>query len=98
MLEWYAMYFSPEVIAIQDDMLWGADNQDNLYWGTDIGFTKADVDAATRSLFVRYEEDGGDFSQEIAVYQAAIQAQTQILADLGAKETQAMLDLSALLG
>ena len=30
--------------------------------------------------------------------QAAIQAQTQILADLGAKETQAMLDLSALLG
>ena len=98
MLEWYAMYFSPEVIAIQDDMLWGADNQDNLYWGTDIGFTKADVDAATRSLFVRYEEDGGDFSQEIAVYQAAIQAQTQILADLSAKETQAMLDLSALLG
>ena len=97
-LEWYAMYFSPGVIAIQDDMLWGADNQDNLYWGTDIGFTKADVDAATRSLFVRYEEDGGDFSQEIAVYQAAIQAQTQILADLGAKETQAMLDLSALLG
>ena len=97
-LEWYAMNFSPEVIAIQDDMLWGAGNQDNLYWGTDIGFTKADVDAATRSLFVRYEEDGGVFSQEIAVYQAAIQAQTQILADLGAKETQDMLDLSALFG
>lgn len=97
-LEWYAMYFSPEVIAIQDDMLWGEDNQDNLYWGTDIGFTKADVDAATRSLFVRYEETGGDFTQEIAVYEAAIQAQTQILADLGAKETQAMIDLSTLLG
>ena len=97
-LEWYAMYFSPEVIAIQDDMLWGEDNQDNLYWGTDIGFTKADVDAATRSLFVRYEETGGDFTQEIAVYEAAIRAQTQILADLGTKETQAMIDLSALLG
>lgn len=97
-LEWYAMYFSPEVIAIQDDMLWGEGNQDNLYWGTDISFTKADVDAATRSLFVRYEEVGGDFTQEIAVYEAAIQAQTQILADLGAKETQAMIDLSALLG
>lgn len=97
-LEWYAMYFSPEVIAIQDDMLWGEDNQDNLYWGTDIGFTKADVDAATRSLFVRYEETSGDFTQEIAVYEAAIRAQTQILADLGAKETQAMIDLSALLG
>ena len=96
-LEWYAMYFSPEVIAIQDDMLWGEDNQDNLYWGTDIGFTKADVDAATRSLFVRYEETGGDFTQEIAVYEAAIQAQTQILADLGAQETQAMTELASLL-
>ena len=97
-LEWYAMYFSPEVIAIQDDMLWGEDNQDNLYWGTDIGFTKADVDAATRSLFVRYEETGGDFSEEIAVYDAAIRAQTQILADLGAQETQAMTELAGLLG
>lgn len=97
-LEWYAMYFSPEVIAIQDDMLWGEDNKDNLYWGTDIGFTKADVDAATRSLFVRYGETGGDFTQEISVYEAAIRAQSQILADLGAKETQAMIDLSALLG
>ena len=96
-LEWYAMYFSPEVIAIQDDMLWGEDNLDNLYWGTDIGFTKADVDAATRSLFVRYEEVGGDFSEEIAVYEAAIQAQTGILADLGAKETQAMTELAGLL-
>ena len=96
-LEWYAMYFSPEVIAIQDDMLWGEDNLDNLYWGTDIGFTKADVDAATRSLFVRYEETGGDFTQEIAVYEAAIQAQTQILADLGAQETQAMTELAGLL-
>lgn len=96
-LEWYAMYFSPEVIAIQDDMLWGEDNQDNLYWGTDIGFTKADVDAATHSLFVRYGETGGDFSEEIAVYDAAIQAQTQILADLGAQETQAMTELAGLL-
>ena len=96
-LEWYAMYFSPEVIAIQDDMLWGEDNQDNLYWGTDIGFTKADVDAATRSLFVRYEEAGGDFSEEIAVYDSAIRAQTQILADLGARETQAMTELAGLL-
>lgn len=96
-LEWYAMYFSPEVIAIQDDMLWGEDNLDNLYWGTDIGFTKADVDAATRSLFVRYEETGGDFSEEIAVYDAAIQAQIAILADLGAQETQAMTELAGLL-
>ena len=96
-LEWYAMYFSPEVIAIQDDMLWGEDHQDNLYWGTGIGFTKADVDAATRSLFVRYEEAGGDFSQEIAVYEAAIQAQTEILKTLGTQEITAMEALADLL-
>lgn len=97
-LEWYAMYFSPEVIAIQDDMLWGEENLDNLYWGTDIGFTKADVDAATRSIFARYDEAGGDFSQEIAVYQAAIEAQTTILRELGERETAAMVELSGLLG
>ena len=96
-LEWYAMYFSPEVIAVQDDMLWGEDNQDNLYWGTDIGFTKADVDEATRSIFARYDETSGDFSKEIAVYQAAIEAQTQILRDLGGQEISAMEELSDLL-
>ena len=96
-LEWYAMYFSPEVIAIQDDMLWGEGNLDNLYWGTDIGFTKADVDAATRSLYVRYDEENGDFSEEIAVYEAAIQAQTEILNQLGTKETSAMSELAGML-
>lgn len=96
-LEWYAMYFSPEVIAVQDDMLWGADNQDNLYWGTDIGFTKADVDAATRSIFARYDEAGGDFSAEIAVYEAAIQAQTALLKELGTQEIGAMTELAGLL-
>ena len=96
-LEWYAMYFSPEVIAIQDDMLWGADNLDNLYWGTDIGFTKADVDAATRSIYARYDEADGDFSQEITVYEAAIQAQTQILLKLGTQEISAMSELANLL-
>lgn len=96
-LEWYAMYFSPEVIAVQDDMLWGEDNQDNLYWGTDIGFTKADVDEATRSIFACYDETSGDFSKEIAVYQAAIEAQTQILRDLGGQEIAAMEELSDLL-
>ena len=96
-LEWYAMYFSPETIAVQDDMLWGEDNKDNLYWGTDIGFTKADVDAATRSIYDRYDEKGGDFSQEIAVYETAVKAQTQLLKDLGNEETQSMKELADLL-
>jgi len=97
-LEYYAMYFSPEVIAIQDDMHWGEGNQDNLYWGTGINFTKADVDAATRSLYQRYDEQGGDFSQEIEVYEAAIQAQTELLKELGTKEIGAMEQLAQLLG
>lgn len=96
-LEWYAMYFSPEVIATQDDMLWGEDNQDNLYWGTDKGFTKADVDAATRSIFERYDQVGGDFTQEISVYRAAVEAQTQILHDLCGDEVEYMNQLAQLL-
>ena len=46
-------------------MLWGPDNQENLYWGTNIGFAKADVDAATRSIFARYDEVDGDFPRRL---------------------------------
>ena len=96
-LEWYAMYFSPEVIAIQDDMFWGKDNADNLYWGTNKSFVKADVDAATRSLFLRYEEEGGDFSEEIAIYQKAVESQQKVLAELAKQEIAAMLKLADML-
>ena len=96
-LEWYAMYFSPEVIAIQDDMLWGESNADNLYWGTGKSFAKADVDQATRSLYTRYEEEGGDFSQEIAVYQKAVEAQIEILLQLAQQEIDSINELTQLL-
>ena len=96
-LEWYAMYFSPAVIAIQDDMNWGEGNQDNLYWGTDINFDKANVDDATRSLFIRYDEQGGDFSEEIAIYKAAIEVEQSRLADHAAQETAAMSELAEML-
>lgn len=96
-LEWYAMYFSPEVIAIQDDMLWGESNADNLYWGTGKSFAKADVDQATRSLYTRYEEEGGDFSQEIAVYQKAVEAQSEILLQLAQQEIDFINELTQLL-
>ena len=96
-LEWYAMYFSPEVIAVQDNMFWGEDNQDNLYWGTGKGFTKADVDAATRSLMARYDEVGGDFSAEIDIYSKSIEAQREILASLVAQEVEAIQQLAEML-
>ena len=96
-LEWYAMYFSPEVIAMQDDMFWGEDNADNLYWGTNKTFVKADVEEATRSLILRYEENGGDFSKEIAVYEASIQSQREVLFALAQEEIEAMLTLAEML-
>lgn len=96
-LEWYAMYFSPEVIAVQDDMNWGADNQANLYWGTDINFDKADVDAATRSLYVRYDDKGGDFTEEIAIYEKAIETEKAKLAAKVQAEAEAMAGLAELL-
>lgn len=96
-LEWYAMYFSPEVIDVQDAMFWGEVNQGNLYWGTGRTFVKADVEEATRSLMLRYDEQGGDFSAEIAVYEAAIEAQRQVLRDCVAAETQGILELAGML-
>ena len=96
-LEWYAMYFSPEVVDIQDDMMWGEDNADNLYWGTNKGFVKAQVEDATRSLMLRYDEVGGDFSNEIAIYQREIEAQQEVLTRLARSETEAMLKLAEML-
>ena len=96
-LEWYAMYFSPEVIDVQDAMFWGEANQGNLYWGTGRTFVKADVEEATRSLMLRYDEQGGDFSAEIAVYEAAIEAQRQVLRDSVADEVQGILELAGML-
>ena len=96
-LEWYAMYFSPEVIRQQNDMFWGKDNQDNLYWGTGKNFIPADVEAATRGLMEKYDSKDADFSSEIAVYQKAIDAQSLIYKEKLVKETAAMRELAKLL-
>lgn len=95
--EWYAMYFSPEVMDVHYDMFYGADNQDNLFWGTGKAFVPADVEEATRSLILRYEEENGNFASEIAIYRASILAQQAILKDLLAKETKDVLALAAML-
>ena len=75
----------------------GADNQDNLYWGTDINFDKADVDAATRSLYVRYDDKGGDFTEEIAIYEKAIETEKAKLAAKAQAEAEAMAGLADIL-
>lgn len=96
-LEWYAMYFSEEVINVQDAMLWSSENKDNLYWGTDKGFVKADVEEATRSLFLRYDEENGDFSKEIAIYKKAIDEQGIVYKNKVNDEIKAIQDLAELL-
>lgn len=96
-LEWYNMYFSPEVIAQFNDMFWGKDNQDNLYWGTGRNFTPANVEAATRGLMEKYEAVDGDFTAEIAVYEQAIKEQQSILKTKLAEETAAMIKLADML-
>ncbi len=96
-LEWYNMYFSPEVIAQFNDMFWGKDNQGNLYWGTGRNFTPANVEAATRGLMEKYEAVNGDFTAEIAIYEKAIKEQQSILKTKLAEETAAMIKLADML-
>lgn len=96
-LEWYSMYFSPEVIAQLDDMFWGKDNQDNLYWGTGRNFTQANVEDATRGLMEKYEVVNGDFTAEIAIYEKAIKDQQAILKSKLAEETAAIIKLADML-
>ncbi len=95
--EWYAMYFSEGVIDIQNEMIWGEDNQDNLYWGTDKGFVKAQVEEATRSLMLKYGLENQDYSSEIAIYKTEIEAQKQTLKELADKEINDITTLSEML-
>lgn len=96
-LEWYSMYFSPEVIKIQDDMFWSPGNAHNLYWGTGKQFAQAKVEDATRSLILRYDEEGGDFSKEIAIYEAAINKQRALLKSISNQEISDMKVLAGML-
>ncbi len=95
--EWYAMYFSEEVIDIQNEMIWGEDNQDNLYWGTNKGFVKAEVEEATRSLMTKYGLENQDYTAEIEIYNEEIVNQAEILKDLADKEIEDMNTLIELL-
>ena len=85
-LEYYAMNFSPEVIAIETDMFWGKANQNNLYWGTGRNYTKAYVNDASRGLMEKAEVEDADFTKEIAIYSREISAQAKILSELVDRE------------
>jgi Iap family predicted aminopeptidase len=104
--EWYNMYFSEPVMDIFDDMMYGTGNKDNLFWGTGKAYAPAEVEAATRSLMARYDDESGDFADEISVYKAATAAQKAVYIELVKKEIAAVnklagdmsaIDVSALL-
>ena len=97
-LESYSIYFSPAVIDTLNDMNWGAGNQDNLYFGTNINFDKAEVEEASRSVYQRRAEIGGDFAKEILVYRDAIDMEKKKLRADVHKETEAIGWLKDLLG
>ena len=97
-LESYSIYFSPAVIDTLNDMNWGAGNQDNLYFGTNINFDKAEVEEASRSVYQRRAEIGGDFAKEIRVYRDAIDMEKKKLRADVHKETEAIGWLKDLLG
>lgn len=95
--EWYEMYFSPEVMDVHYDMFYSEANGHNLFWGTNKAFVPAEVSKATRSLMLRYEDEGGDFAEEIAIYKKAIIDQGKVLKDLMAKEINNILEFADML-
>ncbi len=95
--EWYEMYFSPQVMDVHYDMFYGDANRNNLFWGTNKAFVPAKVSEATRSLFLRYDEENGDFTKEIGIYKKAIKDQREVLKDLMAKEIIEILKFADML-
>ncbi len=92
--EWYVLFFSPEVVKIGYDMFYSPDNKHNLFWGTNKEYLAADVEEATRSLLNRYDDVGGDFSKEIAIFEEAIEIQKAEYLNIVAKE---IVDIKSLI-
>ena len=91
----YSFYsFSPETVHASMDSY---SNLDNLFWGTNKGFEFADTGDATVSLLEKDETGDTDFSEEIAVYQAALESQTALYKAAAEKDIPAMGELAGLL-
>ncbi len=59
-------------------------------WGTDKGYVYADTDEATVSLLIKAETGDTDFSEEIAIYEAAYAAQLELMGQVMNEEIEAM--------
>jgi len=91
--EWYSMNFSEAVTLANFSSYQGLSA--SLEWGTDRVFEWAEVSEATRSITERYEEEGGDYSEEIAIYEKALEAQKSAYAKTIAEEIAHIKDITA---
>ena len=94
-VEWYSWYFSPEVLAIQDECLWG--DEEKMYWGTNTSFVKADVYDASVGLFNKYDTTE-DTSAEQQIYKDAIAQQAEVMVEYANQEIVDLQTLADKLG
>ncbi|MCL1895682.1 MAG: M28 family peptidase [Clostridiales bacterium] len=91
-LEWYAMAFDEAVYAHMIGIYSGEFASQN--WAEGRVYEFADVEAATRSLVERYDEEGGDFSKEIKIYEEALAVQGALMKQMVADETGYIFELT----
>lgn len=96
-LEWYNMYFSPEVTMHTTNYFYPEYNEGNLFWGTDKMFIMADVEEATRLLMDNYEAETPDLARAIEIYTLAEEEQGKILKKLMSEEINSIEQLTEML-
>lgn len=95
----YGYYsFSTETNAASLATLQEESNPGNLFWGTDKGSVLAQTYPATVSLLEKAESEDGDFTEEIAVYAKEQAQQERYLQEMIRQETDAMQELTQMLG
>jgi hypothetical protein len=83
--EWYAMAFDEATVAHSKGTYQGKYASQN--WATDRVYEFADVEKATRSITAAYDTKAGKYDAEIAIYNEAKKAQSDLLKKMIADET-----------
>lgn len=88
--------FSAEVNDISRSILLEETNEGNMFWGTGKGFILADTWQATVGMLAKAEEEAPDFTEELAILNAAYKAQAQLYRQTAEAEITAMLDVAGM--
>lgn len=91
--EWYNYYFSPETIEHMKSQTAG----DNLFWGTGKLLSGVELYDVTQSLMAAYGVGGLSFGKEIAVMEAEIRNQQELLKNHLSKMTKDLREITELL-